>query len=453
MDLGQAASRASSTFQALPSFSGPNMGQFNLGPINFNQPNLPSGTGFGAAPQLPSMAGPRSSLGQISFTPPSLGPINFNGFPSLPNLTAPMSNLGQINFGLPGMNTGAGWQLNGDGTNHVAQNTNPVSNAVNTVTGAAKKLVSGAAGAKQGVLNWMDQINAASQKWNVPADVIAAVMDQESSGDPNALSPKGAIGLMQLMPKTAFGLGVSNPNDPASNIDGGAKYLQQLYHQYGDWNKALVAYNAGSYDPNASYNGVSAGDYAAAVQAVRNKYVTTSTADPNSSWVNNSPGVSVKGQDLSPNQFQSGEPLTAAEAAAACGPTAAVALSRALGRNPTLEEAITMAKTVGWSPAGGMAGITSESMLLDKMNVPHTTVGDTGGDLDQSRMQVQIGNGKPVVVSGPEHYMTITDYNPNTGQYYAGTSGAVSSQRSAWLNYSQLKAAAGGSFNGAIYLQ
>ena len=66
----------------------------------------------------------------------------------------------------------------------------------------------------------------------------------KSRFSPAARSSKGAIGLAQLMPDTARGLGV-NPHDPKQNLDGGARYLSQQYRRFGDWRLALAAYNAG----------------------------------------------------------------------------------------------------------------------------------------------------------------------------------------------------------------
>jgi Transglycosylase SLT domain len=87
-------------------------------------------------------------------------------------------------------------------------------------------------------------ISEASQKFGVPEDVIRAVIAQESSGDPNAISSAGAIGLMQLMPETAAELGV-NPYDPRENVMGGTKYLAQMYAGEGNWPDAFRAYNGG----------------------------------------------------------------------------------------------------------------------------------------------------------------------------------------------------------------
>ncbi|MFZ3372079.1 MAG: lytic transglycosylase domain-containing protein, partial [Desulfitobacteriaceae bacterium] len=94
------------------------------------------------------------------------------------------------------------------------------------------------------VLRWQKDIETAATKYKLHPALIAAVMEQESGGDPNSLSPTGAIGLMQLMPETARSLGV-NPYDPTQNIDGGAHYLQQQLASFGNEEAALAAYNAG----------------------------------------------------------------------------------------------------------------------------------------------------------------------------------------------------------------
>ncbi len=89
-------------------------------------------------------------------------------------------------------------------------------------------------------------ITSVALRYQIDPDFVASVVKAESRFNPKAVSPKGAQGLMQLMPKTAASLGVGNVFDPAANVEGGTRYLRQLLDQYaGDAVKTLAAYNAG----------------------------------------------------------------------------------------------------------------------------------------------------------------------------------------------------------------
>lgn len=99
-------------------------------------------------------------------------------------------------------------------------------------------------------------ISKYADKNGLDEDFVKAVINQESGFNPNATSHCGAMGLMQLMPATAQGLGVTNAYDAEQNIEGGTKYLKGLMDRFGnDKSLALAAYNAG---PNAvkKYGGI-----------------------------------------------------------------------------------------------------------------------------------------------------------------------------------------------------
>ena len=91
---------------------------------------------------------------------------------------------------------------------------------------------------------YLEHARKAARKHNIPEDLFLRLVQQESDWNPHAESPKGALGLAQLMPQTARLLGV-NPHDPIQNLDGGARYLSWQYRKFKSWRLALAAYNVG----------------------------------------------------------------------------------------------------------------------------------------------------------------------------------------------------------------
>lgn len=102
-----------------------------------------------------------------------------------------------------------------------------------------------AAGRVSSDVPYADLFNTAGNRYGVSPVLLAAVAKQESGFDPRAVSPAGAQGLMQLMPGTADGLGVTNSFDPTQAVDGAARLLRDLLARFGRSDLALAGYNAG----------------------------------------------------------------------------------------------------------------------------------------------------------------------------------------------------------------
>lgn len=138
------------------------------------------------------------------------------------------------------------------------------------------------------------QITQAAIQQGIDPSLALAVAKTESSFNPNKVSPKGAIGLFQLMPGTAADLNV-NPNDPAQNIQGGVAYLaQQLKRYNGDVGSALAAYNEGpgAFSAGKMYPETQA--YVASVLANQGQFSSFGSAPPQDS----SPAIDSGGDSV-----------------------------------------------------------------------------------------------------------------------------------------------------------
>jgi soluble lytic murein transglycosylase-like protein len=129
-------------------------------------------------------------------------------------------------------------------------------------------LLPAAAGARQDLRQQYDPIvQTYARRYKVPADLIHSIIRAESNYDSRAVSPKGAVGLMQLMPETAAQYGVANSFDPDDNIRGGVKYLKDLIRLFsGNTAKVLAAYNAGQ-EALKKFNGIP--PYAETIEYIR----------------------------------------------------------------------------------------------------------------------------------------------------------------------------------------
>lgn len=149
--------------------------------------------------------------------------------------------------------------------------------------------------------------------------------------------------------------------------------------------------------------------------------------------------------NVTPSQF--GDPeLTAEEAYAACGPAAAVAFARANGRNPTLAEALALAREVGWTAEGGMNGVANQKALLDRLGVEATL----DGAASRESVVRALNEGRHVTISTPGHYFVATDYDPETDKFYVGNSGTAYKKGAPWMSLTEMEAI-GGRMQAALY--
>ena len=116
-------------------------------------------------------------------------------------------------------------------------------------------------------------VRRAAERNKLDPALVKAVIGVESGGNPTAVSPKGALGLMQLIPSTAERFGVGDVFDPVQNVEGGARYLRSLLNRYnGDLERTLAAYNAGESAVERSGGVPNYPETRAYVQRVTNSY-------------------------------------------------------------------------------------------------------------------------------------------------------------------------------------
>lgn len=151
------------------------------------------------------------------------------------------------------------------------------------------------------------------------------------------------------------------------------------------------------------------------------------------------------GQSVAPNQFTDDDTLTASEAASACGPAMAVAFARVNGRNPTLSEAVKLARRVGWSPQTGMAGPGWQVRLMELMGVGASL----DPNADDAVVRGDVVAKRPVGISTAKHYYFADGYDDQTGKYHVGATGKVRIGGSDWMGLDEIRALDGG-INGVI---
>lgn len=150
---------------------------------------------------------------------------------------------------------------------------------------------------------------------------------------------------------------------------------------------------------------------------------------------------------LTPDQFGSG--LSSEDAYAACGPAAAIAFARKNGRNPTMAEAVNLAKQVGWTPGQGMAGPASQVQLLEKMGVAAKLEG-----VDGAKIAADVQRGNPVIIDTPGHYFVAERYDAASGKFDWGNSARSlkASGGNTWYSVDELARLGMGAPRNAVYL-
>jgi len=280
-----------------------------------------------------------------------------------------------------------------------------------------------------------DYARQAARKAGIDPEIFLKQIDQESGFNPVAKSGAGAIGIAQFMPETAAGMHI-DPTDPYAALDAAAQLDAQNLKKYGgDYAKALAAYNAGPGNVD-QYGGVP--PFEETQRYVRNILGGAASTVGNAASAVGTAADTARGtvaNAVLPTLSQFGDrELNSAEAYAACGPAAAVRFAQMFGRNPTLREAVDLAKNVGWTADTGMAGLQSESKLFDEMNIPHRVI---GADWQAFAKEAQSGN--PVTLSTPGHYFTADAYDPSSGAFHVGSSGTDLRGGKEWMTPAEME--------------
>jgi len=138
-------------------------------------------------------------------------------------------------------------------------------------------------------------VRDAAERHKVDPALVKAVISTESGWNPAAISRKGAVGLMQLVPGTAQRFGVGNPFDPAQNVEGGTTYLKSLLDRYnGDLKKSLAAYNAGERTVDRSGGVPPIWETQRYVQKVTSAYFRPGSGRDESQWFQEAPKRPVR---------------------------------------------------------------------------------------------------------------------------------------------------------------
>ena len=318
--------------------------------------------------------------------------------------------------------------------------------------------------------DWAARARAAAVAAGHPnPDEFVEQMRQESQFDPDVISgkrssPAGAQGIAQIMPAVAAAAGV-NPLDPDAALRYAAQRMANNYKTYGgDSEKALADYNMGAgnlqkYGPRGLPETNTYIDRIHAATA-RQPALTTGPTPTTDVGTGTGPAAAQPSAasayapgSYTPNQISAAtsEGLDYETALAVCGPAAAIAFARKTGRNPTMQEAVGLARQVGWTSAQGMAGPASEQKLLGSMGVASRLV---DGVPDWGAVAADVQNGNPVIISTPGHYFVAEQYDPTTGKFNFGNSTAIlkAAHGQTWFTPQEMASLGMGAPRGSLFM-
>jgi len=266
-------------------------------------------------------------------------------------------------------------------------------------------------------------LNAVAEKYKLDAKLFTAQIQHESAGfDPNVISgvrkgSSGELGLGQFMPDTLKAMLQKNNltmqqylGDAQVQIELAGQHMAELVTTFGDYDKALQAYNGGA----GGVGSAATTKYAQIVHEVASGLQS----------VNTSQNITAQKMSMNVDQITAGRQagLSMEEAQAICGPYAAVLFAQATGKTPSLSEAKELAQATGWSAAKGMGGTGNFMGLLGKMGINAVRQAATPENVNAA-----LGAGKPVAFSTNRHYF-VGSGGTAEGGINVGATGTVMSK-------------------------
>lgn len=307
-------------------------------------------------------------------------------------------------------------------------------------------------GSKAGALQ--DTINRTAGKYGLPANLFTAQLQHESAGfDPRVISGArkggaGELGLGQFMPGTLTTMLQRNGltleqylNNAEVQIELAAQHMAELVKIFGDYDKALMAYNGGP-------GGVGSAATQRYANIVKEVAATLQTSNATGSGTQLMSAVGSQ-MSLNVDQITAGTQagLSMAEAQAICGPYAAVLFAQATGRTPSLAQAKELAAAVGWTARAGMGGTGNFMSLLGRMGIQAVRQAATPENVNAA-----LAAGNPIALSTPRHYF-VGSGGTAQGGINVGATGSVMSRYGGTANMTLAQITeVGGGMNDLIVL-